>query len=128
MTDISLVCPKDGEFIGYKKCVYDYTNYYDYVNCIVKLLIPADAKRLSAFGRKCRCSKAKVLGIFDLDGNELINVKRAESYCHSEFTYIVEEWAYPNSFDDNRFVECSNGIHFFMTFEEARDYTYFKER
>ena len=122
MTDISLVCSKDGEFIGYKKCVYDCTNYYDYENCIVKLLIPADAKRSSGFGRKCRCSKAKVLGIYDLDGGELKNIDEVFSLYYRTFTYKIGEWVYPDSFDEEVFNECSNGIHFFITFEEARKY------
>ena len=113
---VPLVCPESGEFVGYKKCTI-----YHAADCVVKLLIPADAKRSSAFGRKCRCSKAKVLGIFDLDGNEL-DCDTAYSINMPSIRYEIGKEVYPDSFDDNRFIECSNGIHFFMTFEEARDY------
>lgn len=51
-------CP-DGAFIGYKKAD----------GKIVKLLIPADAKRSSGTTLKCRCSKAKVLEIQEIDGS-----------------------------------------------------------
>ena len=58
--DYPLVCPEEGEFIGYK---IGYSNDCNYEPCIITLLIPADAKRSSAFGNKCRCNKAKVLEI-----------------------------------------------------------------
>ena len=29
------------------------------------------------------------------------------------------ETVYPDSFDENRFEECSNGIHFFMNKQDA---------
>lgn len=119
---VPLACPEKGEFIGYKKCKYWDKKEEYYENCIVKLLVPADAKRSSSFGRKCRCSKAKVLDFYDVDGHKLTNITFAESYYRLDFSYKVGEWVYPNKFDENRFNECSNGIHFFMTFDEARDY------
>ena len=118
---VPLVCQAEGEFVGYKQCKYYGKNgYYD--DCIVKLLIPADAKRSSAFGRKCRCSKAKVLGVYNRYGNKIKKYYDVLSTYDMGFYYKVGEWVYPDSFDDDRFNECSNGIHFFMTFEEARDY------
>ena len=113
---VPFVCPTEGEFIGYKKCCFSF------LFLIVKLLIPSDAKRSSAFGRKCRCSKAKVLGVFDLDGNETKDIDEVFSDYDIAFTYKVGEWVYPDDFDEDRFNECSSGIHFFMTFDEARDY------
>lgn len=53
---VSLACPSEGSFIGWK--VVD--------GCLIKLLIPEDAKRSSATTHKCRCDKAKVLEITDL--------------------------------------------------------------
>ena len=119
---VPLACPEEGEFIGYKKCEHLDKKERYYEHCIVKLLVPADAKRSSAFTNKCRCDKAKVLGIFDLDGNEIDYINRAYSCFDKKFTYRIGEWVYSCSFDNNRFKECSHGIHFFMTFEEARDY------
>ena len=113
-----LNCPEEGSFIGFKK-VFLGNN-----PLLCKLKIPADAKRSSAFGRKCRCSKAKVLEIWgkDCDGDYLVPISRGYSYHDHTFEYKVGETIYPDSFDDNRWDECSNGIHFFITKQEAINY------
>ena len=112
--DWPLVCPEKGSFVGYKKCR---------ANLIVKLEIPEDALKSSATTGKCRCSKAKVLSITDLDGSE-VNVEYAVSKKDSGFLYKVGEVVSVNDFDTNRWNECSTGIHFFMTREEAIRYNY----
>ena len=89
----------------------------------VELKIPEDALRSSATTGKCRCSKAKVLSITDLDGSE-VNVEYAVSKKDSGFFYKVGEVVSVNDFDTNRWKECSTGIHFFMTREEAIKYNY----
>ena len=112
---IPMVCPEKGSFIGFKKAVYADKDY------IVKLQIPADARRSSATDRICRCDKAKVLEIQNFDGSKA-NIDVVYSFWSSSFQYkagqIVEE---PN-FDDNRFNECSKGIHFFISRQEAVDF------
>ena len=110
--DWSLVCPEKGSFVGYKKCRD---------NLIVKLEIPEDALRSSATTRKCRCSKARVLSITYLDGSDA-NVEYAISEHDPSFLYKVGKVASVNDFDTNRWNECSTGIHFFMTREEAASY------
>ena len=110
--DLPLVCPEKGSFIGYKKCRD---------NLIVELEIPEDALRSSATTRKCRCSKARVLSITNLNGSE-VNVEYAISEHDPSFLYKVGEVASVNDFDTNRWNECSTGIHFFMTREEAASY------
>ena len=115
-----LNCPEEGSFIGFKGlCSKDRRNLL-----ICKLEIPMDAKRSSAFGRKCRCSKAKVLEILAMDDeyNFTIPVEKGFSLHESGFEYKVGEMVYPDRFDDNRWDECSNGIHFFITKQEAIDY------
>ena len=107
-------CPKEGSFIGWKKC-YNVNNKDPY---IVKLEIPADAKRCSGTTNKCRCDKAKVLEIQNLDGS-ISDIKEAFSIFNGFFIYKINEYVYPNSFDDRFWVECSNGIHFFMNREDA---------
>ena len=107
---IPLGCPSDGAFTGWKKvCGY-----------IIELEIPADARRSSATTRKCRCSKAKVISIkskYDGTGiEEIVNTNYAET------TYRVGEMVYPDSFDEDRFNECSHGIHFFINKQDAIDY------
>ena len=107
-----LACPEYGEFIGWKKCNG---------NLIVKLLIPEDARRSSAFGRKCRCDKAVVLGIEDIDGNPAECEYVTSSY-DSSFIYHVGDIVSVDNFDTNRTHECAPGIHFFITRQEAVDY------
>ena len=110
--DWPLVCPEKYSFIGYKKCRD---------NLIVELEIPEDALRSSATTRKCRCSKARVLSITDLNGSDA-NVEYAVSKHDSGFLYKVGEVVSVDDFDTNRWNECSTGIHFFMTREEAVNY------
>ena len=105
------VCPSDGAFVGWKKVK----------NYIIKLQIPEDAKRSSATTRKCRCDKALVLEIQNLDGTK----SRLEYILNDNYVatvYKIGEYVYPDKFDENRWNECSNGIHFFITRQEAVDY------
>ena len=107
---IPFSCPSDGAFIGWKKVK----------GKLIKLLIPEDAKRQSSTGWKCRCDKAKVLAITDLNGSNPID--EITSMDYAKCTYKVGEIVYPDSFDDNRWEECSHGIHFFANKQQAIDY------
>ena len=113
-----LVCPEEGSFIGFKKAR---TTAPDFREAIVKLLITEDAKRSSATTRKCRCDKAKVISITSLDGKE--NFTTAYSYYDRFFQYTVGQTVVIDDFDEDRWNECSTGVHFFITREEAIDYT-----
>lgn len=113
-----LVCPEEGSFIGFKKAR---TTAPDFREAIVKLLITEDAKRSSATTRKCRCDKAKVISITSLDGKE--NFTTAYSYYDRIFQYTVGQTVIIDDFDEDRWNECSTGVHFFITREEAIDYT-----
>ena len=106
-----LQCPETGSFIGYKKAA----------DKIVMLEICADAKRSSATSRKCRCSKAKVLSITHLDGSDS-GLTEVRSNYSKEFVYRVGEIAEAPDFDENRWNECTAGIHFFITRGEAVEY------
>lgn len=107
-----LQCPETGSFIGYKKA----SGY------IIELEICADAKRSSATSRKCRCSKAKVLSITHLDGSDS-GLTEVRSDYSKEFVYCVGEIAEAPDFDENRWNECTAGIHFFITRGEAVKYS-----
>ena len=104
------ILPDEGEIIGWKKCEN---------GVIVKLLIPADAKRSHAFGRKCRAEFAEVLEIFDriLDGKPF-----ARSQYAPEFVYRVGETVRSDNFYPDWREECAGGIHFFITRAEAEAY------
>ena len=112
---IPMVCPEEGDFIGWKKA----EGNKDKV--IVKLHIPSDAKRSSATTRKCRCSKAEVIAIYNLDGTEA-----GETTCHSDyynsFIYEVGKIVEVTDFNEDRWKECAKGIHFFISRQEAIDY------
>ena len=108
-----IACPESGSFIGWKKARIKGSRG----ECIVKLEIVEDAMRSSATGRKCRCSKATVLEVQDLEGNVLEQV--AVSDRDSDFQYIPGTVVSVPDFDENRWNECSTGIHFYITREEA---------
>lgn len=111
---IPSICPETGSFIGWKK---DGSG-----RLIIKLLIPEDAKRTSSTSRKCRCDKAEVLAIENLDGTPS---DRTETYSShdEEFIYRVGEIVTPKEdFYDDRFRECASGIHFFISRQEAVEY------
>ena len=108
---IPYACPDFGMFIGFKKA----SGY------IVVLEIPEDAKRLSATGRKCRCNKAKVLEIQNIDGAKA-NVTKVASGYDSNFVYEVGKTVSVDNFCDDRWQECSPGIHFFINRQEAVNY------
>ena len=108
---IPLECPSEGSFIGWKK-----------INKIlIKLEIPEDARRSSATTKKCRCDKAKVLGFYDLNSTEL-NIDKIINNNYNTCEYIKNEMVYPDSFDEDRWNECSHGIHFFINKQDAINY------
>lgn len=115
---IPLACPSEGSFIGWKK-ISNYKENYD-GEYVVKLLIPEDAKRSSATSNKCRCNKAKVLEITNIDNGS--NVDIITNSLWTNCVYKVGEIVYPDSFDEDRWNECSNGIHFFIDKQEAINY------
>ena len=107
-----ICCPEAGNFVAWKKVRG---------NFIVKLEVTENAKRSSAFGRKCRCNEAKVLDIQNLDGTSA-DVTEVYSKHDANFAYRVGETVRVDNFDEDRRNECAPGIHFFITRQEAVDY------
>ena len=94
-----------GDIVGWKKIA----------NGIVLLRIPHDAKRVNAYGsRKCRAEFAYVLAT--------PKGLPAPGMHDGKAVYTVGQIVRPDSFDPDPRVECSHGIHFFITEQEARDY------
>ena len=116
---VPLACPSHGEFIGWKKARYGLNK-----TCIVKLGIPNDAKRSSATTSKCRCDKAVVLAAYDFISGEEINKETPIfSVYDDSFIYKVGDTIRPTEpFNDDRFIECASGIHFFIDRGEAERY------
>lgn len=87
-------------------------------NIIAKLMIPSESKRTATpTGRKCRAEYAQVI--------ELIGAREkvfSVSCWDNKTVYKVGEIVRPDSYNDDIRVECTNGIHFFLTREEAEEY------
>ena len=96
------VVPPEGEVICWKKCMN---------NVIVKLLVPKEAKRSNAFGRKCRADFVQVL--------EVIGADFGISCWNNAVEYHVGETVKCDVWNENYQVECGGGIHFYITREEA---------
>ena len=109
------ILPDGGDIIGWKKA---WT--VDDQPIIVKLLIPSDAQRSNGMGRRCRASEAKVLDLQDLAGHSIATV--AYSAHDPEFAYRLGETVESDGFDPDRWAECTDGIHFFITRIEAVGY------
>ena len=98
--------PEEGAFIGWKKLQN---------GVIAKLEIPSEAKRNSTpIGRKNRAEAVKVL--------ELFGAEVGVSVYDGKTEYRVGEIVYPDSYNDDIRLECTNGIHFFITRAEAEAY------
>jgi len=94
-----------GDLIGWKKCID---------NVIVKLLIPAQAKRSSAFGRKCRAEFVQVL--------EVIGAEVGISQHDNKTEYRAGDKVVADTFNDDFQQECAGGIHFYITRLEAENH------
>jgi len=100
------ICPMQGDFIAYKATIEG----------IVKLLITAKAKRTSSLvGRKCRAEFAKVIALPR-------GITQAHSKHDENFVYKKGEIIKPENYDDDIRIECSHGIHFFVTRKEAEEW------
>ena len=97
------IVPEEGSFIAYKKVDTG----------VIKLLIPVNAKRTSSLvSRKCRASHVKVL-----EGSGF-----SPTHTQNTLEYKEGEVVYADAFDDDIRVDCTSGIHFFMTKKEAEEW------
>jgi uncharacterized protein YjbI with pentapeptide repeats len=99
------IVPETGAFDGWKKCAD---------GVLVHLRIPAHAARSNATSRKCRASEAEVL--------EIIGAKKAYSLHDGNFVYRVGKTVKADKWNPDRWTECGDGIHFFLTRAEAENY------
>ena len=107
----------EGEFIAWKK-VYSRTSRRPY---IIKLKILADSKRSRATTDKCRCDKALVMEIQTIKGGKS-RLTEITNHNYAHCTYKVGEIVEADSWDENRFNECTHGIHFFLDKQKAVNY------
>ena len=99
------VSPSDGSFTAWKQCRN---------GVLVKLLIPEDAKRSNATGRKCRASHAIVV--------EVIGAEVGLSHHDGKTEYKAGETITCHEWCEDRWTECGGGIHYFITRAEAEAY------
>lgn len=100
-----MACPESGAFEGWKKCSG---------GVLVRLLVPATARRSSATTRKCRAEFAKVL--------EVVGARVGISIHDSKTEYRKGKTVKCDKWEANRRIECGGGIHFFLTRVEAENY------
>lgn len=101
--------------IGYKRLRGDF---------IGVLEIPAGAAVFSINGRKCRTNKAKCIRIEGLASQLVLDPShKGQSFMDPTFEYEVGKEYAIDDFDMAYNAECSTGIHFFETRDEAVLYT-----
>ena len=109
LTTPYFVCPTHGSFTAWKSIA----------GHLIELNIPAEARRVSSLvGRKCRAEFAVVVSITGPEGA----VTSVSGGYDPNFVYTVGETIRPDKFDDDIRIECTHGIHFFVTKEEAENY------
>jgi len=106
---IGLHIPPEGPFWAWKKC------HSINGNILVKLLIPAEARRSHGSERKCRAEFVDVL--------EVIGADEGVSDRDRNVRYRAGERVVADSWDEDRWETCSHGIHFMLTKEEAMAYS-----
>ena len=107
------IVPEIGAFSGWKK-LRD--------GIIAQVEIPADARRTSSIkSRKCRAEYVRTVALFSADGSPFAGP--GTSTHDEKYLYIVGEETRPDSYDDSMLEDCSNGIHFFITRQEAEAYS-----
>ena len=121
---------RSNDLYGWKKVYYldDLVEGWPmYGIVIAKLIIPKDAAVIFT-NHKCRASYAIVDGFYSCDRlsepglSKKLNTKLAFSAWNTSFYYEDGKTVTPDSFDPDPNIECSHGIHFFRTYEEARRY------
>jgi hypothetical protein len=103
------IVPETGAFEAWKKL---------WGGVVAHLLVPEKAKRVcSPVGRKCRASYVKVLALYP-NGTTV-----GKGIHDPKVEYRVGRLVRSDKFDDDIRLECTNGIHFFVTRKEAEEYT-----
>jgi hypothetical protein len=98
------ICPEVGGFYAFKKTTKG----------VIKIYVPADAKRTSSLvGRKCRAAYIEVISGPGVGG---------KSPTKGDLVYTKGTTVKADRFDPDIRLECTHGIHFFMTLKEAQEW------
>lgn len=107
-----LIVPERGVFTAFKKLSR---------GVIVALEIPADAQRTNSLSsRKCRASKVRVTEVIENPEGAVFPLK---STHYGNAIYEPGAVIEADSYSDDIRVECTHGIHFFMTLREAQEWS-----
>ena len=99
------IVPESGAFDGWKKLQG---------GLLARVRIPESAGRVNSTGRKCRAEWVTVV--------EIVGGVEGRSKHDGTVVYRVGQEVRPDKWDPDFRVECSHGIHFFLTRKEAEDY------
>jgi uncharacterized protein DUF5758/pentapeptide repeat protein len=99
------IVPESGQFTGWKKCKD---------GVLVQLMIGKKARRSNGSGRKCRAEYVKVLKVI----GATVGISQHDNRTKYEVGKIVR----CDIWNEDRWVECGGGIHFFLTRVEAENY------
>lgn len=131
--------PKYGNgFFGYK-ILSDDKYKRDWL--LAKVYIPGNTGRVSTYGKKCRAGAVRLESVTPIgceigEANynyhllSLSNEKLKERlYCslytsYYDTKYRVGKYTKADNLDKSEYITCSNGIHFFITKEDAMQYYY----
>jgi len=115
-TKIDPMCtlPEEGSFIAWKAV-------RDFEGKSIVLKLEIIGKHVSAYiGRKCRTDKARVIAAYGPLGGE--RTGKFYSKHTKSFEYEVGSVVEEKNYDPSPLVECTTGIHFFMTRAEALEW------
>ena len=120
-----------------------------YIKCrLIELFIPKGTRCNIDYGlffNKCRCEKAKVLKISNINSDKKFELRNTHHFehilsdgmiiedsmqksiihhtkfneCQQKTIYRIGRYVYPDKFDDISDRACSNGIHFFNSRSDA---------
>jgi hypothetical protein len=100
------IVPEVGQFTGWKKCAN---------GVIVRLVIGKNAKRSNATTRKCRAEYVKVM--------EVIGAEVGISIYDGKTEYRVGQIVKCDQWNEDRWVECGGGLHFYLSRIEAENHS-----
>jgi hypothetical protein len=128
LDDLDIYAPYTGSFTCYKKAVVDAVKGAPEERVVVELFVPAKSARRQELGKsKLRVSSAKVVAIFDVDGNPVKHTSAKSLMPHTNtkdkarITYAVGQTVKSDKFDRTN-TQCSHGIHVYMKQEDAQNH------
>jgi hypothetical protein len=112
------IVPEKGAFIGWKKVRILDASSESICNAVLELKI-LGKRNSTLVGRKCRTSKVRVMSVHTTSEAYKKHAHKIVSWHDTKFEYKLGEIVTEPKYNDDIRVECTTGIHFFMTRAEA---------